>query len=137
VADLRADLSESWDRFITGCVLTGTPVYHVKQVLESLTGRVEIEHLSENTLGSLNPNQAYIQIKQFVDWLAALLVLLATFPLFLLLALAIRLESRGPALFRQKRVGYRGRVFTVYKFRTMRHVDGDVAARENAITLER
>src|SRR5690606_22653423 len=84
VADLRADLSDSWDRFITSCVLTGTPVYHVKQVLESLTGRVDIEHLSENTLGSLNPNQAYLQIKQIVDWLAALFVLAIASPAFLI-----------------------------------------------------
>src|SRR5690606_34538243 len=138
VADLRADLSESWERFITSCVLSGTPVYHVKQVLESLTGRVEIEHLSENTLGSLNPNQAYIQLKQIIDWLVALAVLVAASPLFLILALAIRLETPGPALFRQPRVGYRGKVFTVYKFRTMRHSDNRVtSAKESAITRER
>src|SRR5690606_34943345 len=120
VADLRSDLSESWQRFITGCVLSGTPVYHVKQVMESLTGRVEIEHLSENTLGSLNPNQAYLKIKQIIDWLGALAVLILVSPLFLILAIAVRLESPGPAFFRQERVGYRGRHFTVYKFRTMR-----------------
>jgi len=138
VADLRADLSESWERFITGCVLSGTPVYHVKQVLESLTGRVEIEHLSENTLGSLNPNQAYIQLKQIIDWLVALAVLVVAWPLFLILALAIRLDTPGPALFRQQRVGYRGKFFTVYKFRTMRHMDdGAVTAKEQAITRER
>src|SRR5690606_21102978 len=42
VADLRVDLPEDWERFITTCVLAGIPVYHVKQVLESLTGRVAI-----------------------------------------------------------------------------------------------
>lgn len=137
VADLRADLPETWRRFITSCVLSGMPVYHVKQVMESLTGRVEIEHLSENTLGSLNPNQAYIKIKQAVDWLGALTVLVAVSPLLLMVALLIRLETPGPALFRQKRVGYRGAVFTVYKFRTMRQ-DNDVAeaARDRAITRE-
>ena len=135
VADLRAGLPEAWVRFITGCVLSGTPVYHVKQVLESLTGRVEIEHLSENTLGSLNPNQAYIKIKQALDWVGALAVLVLASPLFLMLALAIRLETPGPALFRQQRVGYRGKVFTLYKFRTMHDEDnGDMAEKERAIT---
>jgi len=47
--------------------------------------------------------------------------------LFVLIALAIRLNSRGPAIFRQRRVGRGGRVFTVYKFRTM-HVDAGDAA---------
>jgi len=137
VADLRADMSASWERFITQCVLSGIPVYHVKQVLESLTGRVEIEHLSENTLGSLNPNQAYLQLKQVMDWLAALSVLIMASPLFLVLAIAIRLESTGPALFRQKRVGYQGKIFTVYKFRTMRQEQSsDTSAKELAITRD-
>lgn len=137
VADLRADLPETWRRFITSCVLSGMPVYHVKQVMESLTGRVEIEHLSENTLGSLNPNQAYIKIKQAVDWLAALTVLVAVSPFLLIVALLIRLETPGPALFRQQRVGYRGAVFTVYKFRTMREDNDDAgAARDRAITRD-
>jgi len=53
---------------------------------------------------------------------AALLVLLA--PLLLAIALAIRLSSRGPVLFRQQRAGRGGRAFALYKFRTMRlHVD--------------
>jgi len=120
VADLRAELPDTWERFIANCALNGTPVYHVKQVLESMTGRVEIEHLSENTLGSLNPNQVYVGVKQAIDWSTALLLLIILMPLLLLTALAIRLESPGPALFRQERMGYRGRIFIVYKFRSMR-----------------
>ncbi len=50
----------------------------------------------------------------------ALILLLASPPLFLL-ALAVRLDSPGPALFRQVRLGRGGRPFSIYKFRTMRH----------------
>lgn len=134
VVDLRADLSDDWERYIADRALSGTPVYHVKQISESLTGRVEIEHLSENTLGSLNPNQAYLKIKQAVDWIMALAILVSLSPLFLMVALAIRLESAGPSLFRQDRMGYRGSVYSVYKFRTMKVsvVSGD--ERETAIT---
>jgi lipopolysaccharide/colanic/teichoic acid biosynthesis glycosyltransferase len=119
IADLRADLSDEWERFIADSALSGIPVYHVKQVRESLTGRVEIEHLSENTLGSLNPASFYIQSKRIVDWLMAALLLVPLLPVGLAVALVIRLESPGPALFRQQRMGFRGRVFTCYKFRTM------------------
>ncbi|WP_287073663.1 sugar transferase [Mesorhizobium sp.] len=120
VADLRADLSDEWERYIADRALSGTPVYHVKQISESLTGRVEIEHLSENTLGSLNPNHAYLKIKQAVDLISALSILVFFSPLLLFVAAAIKFDSAGPALFRQKRMGYRGKIYEVYKFRTMK-----------------
>ncbi len=119
VVDLRADLSHEWERYIADQALAGVPVYHVKHITESLTGRVEIEHLSENTLGSLNPNQAYIKIKQVIDWILAVVALVFISPFLLLVAIIIRMESPGPAIFRQERLGYGGRSFTVYKFRTM------------------
>lgn len=120
VADLRATLGEEWERFITECAVGGTPVFHVKQVVESLTGKVEIEHLSENTLGSLVPNLAYAKLKRAGDFGVACLALPLLLPFFAIIGTMIRLESRGPAFFRQERMGYRGRTFTVYKFRTMR-----------------
>jgi lipopolysaccharide/colanic/teichoic acid biosynthesis glycosyltransferase len=139
VADLRADVPDEWDRLIADTALKGIPVFHLKQVTESLTGRTEIEHLSENTLGSLNPNQAYLKIKQWADWLAALAALLLLSPLLAVVAIAIRLDSPGPAIFRQERMGYRGEVFRVCKFRTMRQAapsaDGE-AARKAAMTRD-
>lgn len=134
VADLRADLSDQWERYIADRALSGTPVYHVKQISESLTGRVEIEHLSENTLGSLNPNQAYLKIKQAIDWISALFVLIVFSPLLLFVAIAIRLDSSGPALFRQERMGYGGNTYKVYKFRTMKLGVAIGDEKEEAIT---
>lgn len=120
VADLHVDHDPAWDAQITRFVLNGIPVYHFRQALEQISGRVEINHLSENTLGSLNPNDVYLKIKALADSViaAALLVILA--PLILMTGIAVRLDSPGPALFRQRRIGYRGRPFTVYKIRTMR-----------------
>jgi len=134
VADLRADLSDAWERYIADAALAGIRVYHVKQVTESLTGRTEIEHLSENTLGSLNPNQFYMSFKELADRVAAVAALVLLAPLLGLIALAIRLDSPGPVLFRQERMGYRGRVFTVYKFRTMRVETPGADCRESART---
>lgn len=57
--------------------------------------------------------------KRFMDVGVSFVVLAATFVPGLLLTLFIRANSRGPGFFRQKRVGYRGRLFTLYKFRTM------------------
>lgn len=137
VADLRADFPPAWERFIADSVLAGTPVYHVKQIVESLTGRVAVEHLSENTFGSLTPNQLYLFVKRVIDRAMALVLLMLASPLLVILAVAIRIDSPGPALFRQKRMGYRGVPFTVYKFRTMRVENNSAAsAREKAITLD-
>ncbi|MBK8083712.1 MAG: sugar transferase, partial [Devosia sp.] len=119
VADLSADLPEEWERFIADSTLAGIRVFHVKQVQEALTGRVEIEHLSENTLGSVNPDALYFNIQQSIDSIGALAALVILLPVLFLVGIWIRLDSPGPALFRQNRVGFRGRPFSVYKFRTM------------------
>jgi lipopolysaccharide/colanic/teichoic acid biosynthesis glycosyltransferase len=95
----------------------------VKQLWESLSGRVDIEYLSENSFGSLVPVRGYFYLKGLIDFFVALLFLPIALPLMAIIALAIRLDSAGPVLFRQKRVGHAGRPITVYKFRTMRSVD--------------
>jgi exopolysaccharide biosynthesis polyprenyl glycosylphosphotransferase len=58
-------------------------------------------------------------IKRIFDLLVALITLVLLSPLLLLLALLIRLDSSGPVIFHQKRVGENGRIFDMYKFRTM------------------
>jgi lipopolysaccharide/colanic/teichoic acid biosynthesis glycosyltransferase len=120
VVDMKADLSPEWERFIADRALAGTPVYDAKQVFESLSGRVQVKHLSENTFAALSPDSIYASGKRHVDLLVALVAAAITAPFLVLIAIAIRLESQGPALFRQERVGFRGRTFTVYKLRTMR-----------------
>lgn len=59
-------------------------------------------------------------VKRVVEWLAALFLLIVTLPLQLLFALAIRLDSPGPALFLQDRLGKNGRTFRMWKFRSLR-----------------
>ena len=120
VADLRAELGEEWERFLADRALEGRLVMHVKQMEESLTGRVAIEHLSENNLGSLIPGIVYAKVKRAGDLAAALLALpLLALPA-LAVAAAIKLDSKGPVFFRQERMGYRGFPFRMLKFRTMR-----------------
>ena len=118
-ADLRIDLPSEWDRRVADYALEGIPVFHVKTLVESLTGRVELEHLSENSFGSLVPLSAFMTVKRLVDWTSAAIVGVVLLPVLVLIGIAIKLDSPGPALFRQKRIGFRGKAFTVFKFRTM------------------
>ncbi|CAM5785234.1 UDP-N-acetylgalactosamine-undecaprenyl-phosphate N-acetylgalactosaminephosphotransferase [Castellaniella caeni] len=127
VADLRsADMTPQWERFLAQCILAHIPVFHVRQVMEGITGRVTIDHLSENEVGTLLPSQLYTVCKRLIDVAAVLLVLPVALPLMAATAIAIRLDSPGPALFLQNRVGLGNRDFCIYKFRSMR-VDAEAA----------
>jgi lipopolysaccharide/colanic/teichoic acid biosynthesis glycosyltransferase len=119
VADLRADHGAAWERFLARCALQGLPVYHSKAVRESLTGHVAIEHLSENTLGSLLTFSVYLRVKRLVDVLGVLIAAPVAVPIALLAAILVKLADGGPVVFRQTRMGFRGRTFTMLKFRTM------------------
>jgi len=125
VADFSADLPDEWEAFLADAALAGRIVYQVKQLWESLSGLVEIEKLSENSFGSLLPMRGYFHLKSLVDFVFAMLFLPLALPIMAFIALAIRVDSPGPALFRQKRVGHAGRHITVFKFRTMRAVDAE------------
>ena len=61
----------------------------------------------------------YTYIKRFLDILVSAVALVVLSPLLLLLALLVRLTSEGPAIFKQKRIGKDGKVFEIYKFRSM------------------
>ncbi|NQY14323.1 MAG: sugar transferase [Henriciella sp.] len=120
IVDFESPLDPEWERVIAEEAIRGRSVLSARQLAESLTGRVAIEHISENTCGHLAPDSLYAPAKRHVDIISALLVIALFWPLMLLTAIAIRLETKGPAIFKQQRIGYRGETFTVYKFRSMR-----------------
>jgi lipopolysaccharide/colanic/teichoic acid biosynthesis glycosyltransferase len=123
VADFTADLPAEWEAFLADAALAGRIVYQVKQLTESLTGRVELERLSENSFGSLLPARGYFYLKSAADILFAVLMLPFALLIMGAAALAILADDGGPVLFRQKRLGHAGRIFTAYKFRTMTAID--------------
>ncbi|EEG77500.1 sugar transferase [Dethiobacter alkaliphilus] len=62
----------------------------------------------------------YLRVKRATDFILALIGLIVLSPLFLLLIIAIKIDSKGPVLFKQKRVGIHKTHFNILKFRTMR-----------------
>ena len=119
VADLHADLGEEWERCLAEAAISGRPVYHYKHVWEAETGKVQIDHLSENSFGALLPSFGYQKLKRSIDLTIAMAMLPMVALLVGLCAIMIRRDSAGPVFFRQRRMGFRGQAFDVYKLRTM------------------
>ena len=127
IADLSSDLEPEWERFLALSALRGIPVYHVKQFNESITGRVAVDHMRENTLGAVVPSLIYPQFKRGIDFLAAVISLPFIALIVGICAVLIKLETPGPIFYRQQRAGFGGRPFTIFKLRTMtsNHAGGD------------
>jgi len=110
-------------------ILTTLKLHHVRlysaqAVAEALSGRVPDSVLASE-LWQPDGNPAYDLLKRALDVTAVLLTLPLTLPLAAGVALAIRLDSPGPALFSQWRTGLHGRAFRLHKFRSMRHTAHD------------
>jgi lipopolysaccharide/colanic/teichoic acid biosynthesis glycosyltransferase len=117
VADARVS------RLIQHCQERGIEVSVVPRMFDTINNRVgydTIGGLPLMSFTSVNPRGFQFAVKHASDRVCAALLLLALAPLLLLTALAVRLTSPGPALFRQRRVGRDGTLFDVYKFRSMR-----------------
>ena len=76
--------------------------------------------ISASGAGFARPRSFYAPAKRALDLAVALPAVLITAPLFAVLALLIKLDSKGPVFFRQTRIGFRGRAFDILKFRSMR-----------------
>ena len=66
-----------------------------------------------------NFSEAEKNIKLFVDKVLALCILILLSPLYAYISIKVKIESKGPVFFKQERIGYRGKPFIIYKFRTM------------------
>jgi sugar transferase (PEP-CTERM system associated) len=108
---------------ILDCKLGGVQVEDWPSFCERLTGKIHVEKLRPSWLifsEGFRVSPAIRRLKRLADLLVSLAILLLGWPVLALTALAIKLDTEGPVLFRQERVGQGGRVFSLVKFRTMR-----------------
>ncbi|MFQ5805449.1 MAG: sugar transferase [Phycisphaerae bacterium] len=99
------------------CRVTDQPTF-----VEKYLNEVPAENITAQwfLVADVQSSGGYHAVKRIVDVAASLTGLLLTFPCWPLIVLLIRLDSRGPAIYKQARVGLHGRFFNIYKFRTMR-----------------
>jgi len=103
--------------------LEGMAFDHLASVYEEYTGKIALENLRPSWLifsSGFRKSRLLAAAKRLVDVTVALVGLCLTLPVLALLAVAVKLTSAGPALYQQRRVGQHGRVFTIYKLRSMR-----------------
>lgn len=119
VVDLHSKLPDPWLRFVADCALHRIPVYSARRVYESVTGRASLGQLSEGLMGDLEPPAMYLPAKRLFDTLGVVAAAPFLLLLMVVIAVSIKLDTRGPVFFIQDRVGRGGRIFRIVKFRSM------------------
>ena len=108
---------------IVECKLRGIEVEDWPSFYEKLTGKIPLNNLRPSWLvfaDGFSPARLTLVTKRAIDLVAAFVGCVVMFPVMAAVAIAIRLDSSGPVFFRQERTGQFGRVFQVFKFRSMR-----------------
>jgi sugar transferase (PEP-CTERM system associated) len=104
--------------------LKGVKVEEATSWLEKISGRIEVDQLHPSWLIFTSEGFRFSSfnrvIRRILNFSTAFMGAVATLPLLPLVALAVKLDSPGPVLYKQKRVGRGGKTFYCYKFRTMR-----------------
>ncbi|OGF26103.1 hypothetical protein A2303_04865 [Candidatus Falkowbacteria bacterium RIFOXYB2_FULL_47_14] len=114
--------------FLFNCLPLKINFVSLPNFYEIITGKVPIEAIDKMWfLENLNLGNKYFfdLFKRLYDFILALAIMLITLPLWLLIGLAVKLESRGPVFITMPRSGQNGKEFKMYKFRTMREEGND------------
>ncbi|GEM81327.1 sugar transferase [Vibrio superstes] len=120
VSDFHKPLNQNDSRLLAECSLHDIPIYHADLLIERLSRQVNTENLNPVSITLFSPSPTYIKVKYLLDSLLVIISTPISLSLAALTALVIKLDCIDePILYRQKRMGYRGKIFTMYKFRTM------------------
>jgi sugar transferase (PEP-CTERM system associated) len=109
-------------RELLDCRLSGVQVTDLARYFERVHGQVPIESLKVSWLiygHGFRQNLLRLAVKRCFDLIVSAVLLVAALPVVAIAALLIAAEGAGPVIYRQERVGLRGRTFTVYKLRSM------------------
>lgn len=101
---------------------TGIEIKDLSEMYEIVFRRVPLSEIDEEWFleYAAGSRPFYQKSKRIIEWFLSFFLLIALLPLFGLIALLVKISSPGPVIYKQTRVGFRERNFTLYKFRTMR-----------------
>jgi exopolysaccharide biosynthesis polyprenyl glycosylphosphotransferase len=111
-------------RVVSSCRATGTKLSVMPPMRAMLGTAVQLNHIAEMPVieyGTWGTSWSTMALKRCVDVVVSAAGIVVLAPVMLMIAVAVRLGSRGPALFRQVRAGREGKPFKILKFRTMCH----------------
>jgi sugar transferase (PEP-CTERM system associated) len=109
---------------LINCRLRGINVVYMPTFYEQLASKLPVSQIKEEWLlysegfSSLR-NKVYLRLKRVLDLFVSLVLIILFFPLGMIMACAIKLNSKGPVFYKQKRIGEQGKPFILIKFRTM------------------
>jgi len=126
VVDFAANIPLEWTYALADAASRGVSIIRLSELAEFATGRAMSELFSVEDLYGNSVKMDYSTLKRMVDMLVALTALCVLFFPSIIVGLLVIFTSRGPALFMQQRVGYKGDTFTLLKFRTMYESTGQV-----------
>ena len=113
-------LSDSgWTPFLSWCALNAVPVIMLRDYIEAESGCVDLKNFTFTELLHVRSSDTYLFVKRVFDAVCSLLLLFVFSIPMALVVVAIKIETTGPAIFAQQRIGLGGVSFTMYKFRSM------------------
>ena len=110
---------------VRACQAAGTNYAIVPHAFDLLIEKIKVHEIGGIPIlrtRQTRPSRLFLFFKRLIDLLGAAALITAFSPLYIVFSVLIKMDSKGPVIFKQKRVGLRGKEFSFYKFRTM-HVD--------------
>lgn len=119
IFDQHSKLDSHWQQYLAQAANLDIPLFDTSQVHESIYGKSPLDYLPEPNSSHLKPHWLYRGSKRLLESALIIITLPLWLPLVAVFAIAIKVESKGPAFFIQKRVGQGGKEFKMVKLRSM------------------